>query len=89
MGWESETLRFPTTLDQEGIVRRLVRIRAMAQDERSMAELATMLEGVEHLPASKLGIAIIGATGFVAGKPDYAAVARKLEILAVNLKNLK
>ena len=87
VGWENETLRFPTKLDHEAIVKRLVGIRDMAA-EKGPAELAALLAGVETMPSAKIGVAVISAIPLVAGKPEYAALASRLEIVAVNLKNL-
>jgi hypothetical protein len=88
VGWENETLRFPTNLDHDTIVKRLVNIRAMAV-EKGPPELASLLDGVETMPPPKLGVAVISAISLLADKPEHGALASRLEIIAVNLKNIK
>ena len=87
MGWENETLRFPTNLDHDAIVKRLVGIRAMAA-EKGPPELVAVLENVETMPRAKLGVTVISAISLLADKPEHNALASRLEMLAVNLKNL-
>lgn len=87
MDWTNETLRFPTNLDRDAIVRRLVNMRTRAAEE-GPAELATLLAGVEDMPSAKVGMVTIAAISMLTEKPEYRALASKLELLAVNLKNL-
>ncbi|MGE0874515.1 MAG: hypothetical protein AB7O31_07600 [Burkholderiales bacterium] len=87
MDWTNETLRFPTNLDRDAIVRRLVNMRTRAAEE-GPAELATLLAGVEDMPSAKVGMVTIAAISMLTEKPEHRALASKLELLAVNLKNL-
>lgn len=87
MGWENETLRFPTNLDHDAIVKRLVGIRAAAA-EKGPPDLVAALANVETMLPAKLGITVISAISLLADKPEHNALASRLEMLAVNLKNL-
>lgn len=88
MGWENETLRFPTNLDHAAIVRRLVGIRAAAL-EKGPPELAALLDGVEAMAAPRVGVTVISAISLLNERPEHQALAQRLEMLAVNLKNLR
>ncbi len=87
MDFQNETLRFPTNLDREAIIKRLVRTRELAV-ERGFTELAAKFEGVESMPGPKIGIAVISAISLPTEKPEHKALLTRLEMLAVNLKNL-
>jgi len=88
VGWENETLRFPTNLDRDAIVARLARVRELAET-KGHTELAQLLSGAESMPAAQIGVTIIGAIGLVSGKPEFKSLSDRLEMLAVNLKNLR
>jgi hypothetical protein len=85
---ENETLRWPTNLDQAGIVERLVQVRAQAE-RIGLAEIAQRLEGVESMPPGQLGASVIGALTWIQEKPEYPAITSQLAMVAMNLKNLK
>lgn len=84
---EDETLRFPTNLDHAAIVARLVKVRGRAQDA-GLAELAQRFAGVEQMAKAQIGGAVIGALTWLQDKPEHNALARELEMVAMNLKNL-
>ena len=88
MSNDYETLRWPTNLDREAILCRLVQIRESAQSS-GLAELATLFANVENMPSAKIGATVIAGITLAQDKPEYKAIATQLEMLAVNLKNLK
>jgi hypothetical protein len=88
VGWEEETLRFPTNLDRAAIVERLGKIRETAQAS-GLAELASTLADIEALPSAQIGARVIAALTSVQDKPEHRSIATNLQIVAVNLKNLK
>ncbi len=88
MNNENETLRWPTNLDQAAIVKRLVQVRESAQ-AAGQAELAARFEKVEGMSGGQIGAAVIGALTWLQDKQDMRAFATQLEMVAVNLKNLK
>ena len=85
---EHETLRWPTNLDQAGIVERLVEVRAMAE-AAGLTEIAARFVGVESMPAGEIGANVIGALTSIQEKPEHAAIIMQLSTVAMNLKNLK
>ena len=85
---ENETLRWPTNLDQTGIVERLVGVRAMAE-AAGLPEIAARFGGVESMPAGEIGANVIGALTSIQEKPEYAEITMQLSMVAMNLKNLK
>jgi hypothetical protein len=84
----NETLRWPTNLDHRAIVARLVQLREQAA-AAGLAELGARFDGIESLHAGQIGARVIGALNWVQEKPEYRAYATQLEMVAVNLKNLK
>ena len=85
---EYETLRWPTNLDRAGIVARLVQVRAAAE-AAGLVDIAARFVGVESMASGQIGSNVIGALTWLQEKPEYRAIATQLEMVAVNLKNLK
>ncbi len=88
MGTEYETLRWPTNLGREQIVQRLAEIREAARAE-GVAEIVARFEGVETMPAPQIGVNVVGALTWLQDKPEHNPLAQRLEMVAVNLKNLR
>ncbi|MEA3194301.1 MAG: hypothetical protein QOD26_2634 [Betaproteobacteria bacterium] len=81
---ENETLRWPTNLDRAGIEKRLVQVR-----DAGVQELARFFSGLETMTAAQLGTAVVTAMTWIQDKPEHGAIATQLEMVAMNLKNLK
>ena len=79
-----ETLRWPTNLDRAGIEKRLVQVR-----ESGVPELAERFSALEKMTSAQLGAAVVSALGWIEGKPEHRALATQLEMVAMNLKNLR
>ena len=88
MSNENETLRWPTNLDREAIVGRLVQVRAMA-GEAGLDEIAARFAGVEDMASAQIGANVVGALTWIQDKPEYPAITTQLAMVAMNLKNLK
>ena len=84
---DNETIRWPTNLDRAAIEGRLVQVRNAARGE-SLDELVALLDGVETKPAAQLASAVIGALAWADGK-GHEAIEKQLQMVALNLKNLK
>ena len=84
MSHENETLRWPTNLDRAGIEKRLVEVR-----DAGVKELAAFFAGLEKMTAAQLGAAVVAALSWIQSKPEHRALATQLEMVAMNLKNLK
>jgi hypothetical protein len=85
---ENETLRWPTNLDHAAIVKRLVEVRAAAQ-AAGLAQLAAGFDAVETMPAGRLASAVVAALTSIQEAPEHRAIAMQLEMVAINLKNLR
>jgi hypothetical protein len=84
MSNDYETLRWPTNLDRAGIEKRLAQLR-----DSGVPELAGRFTNLEKMTAAQLGAAVVAALSWVQGKPEHRAIATQLEMVAMNLKNLK
>jgi hypothetical protein len=83
-----ETIRWPTNLDRPAIEKRLVQARATAEKE-GWTELANLLAGVEKKSAAEIGKAVMASLDWVQRQPEMRSFAVQLEMVALNLKNLK
>lgn len=88
MSNEYETLRWPTNLDRDSIVARLVEVRELARTN-DRQELAAFFADVEAVPSARIGASVIAALSWIEGKPEYKAFSTQLSMVAMNLKNLK
>jgi hypothetical protein len=83
-----ETLRWPTNLDRAGIEQRLVQVREDAL-AAGYADIAKLLEQPNRMSAAQLGGNVVAALTLVQEKSGQTTIARQLEMVALNLKNLK
>ena len=83
-----ERLRWPTNLDRAGIEGRLVQVRESARASH-LPEVAALFERLPALSAGQLGTNVVAALTLVQEKPEHRAIATQLEMVAMNLKNLK
>ena len=88
MSDDYETLRWPTNLDRAGIEKRLVQVRDAAQ-AAGLTGLAARFESLDKLTAAQLGARVVASLTDVQEKPEHRAIAMQLEMVAMNLKNLK
>ena len=85
---ENETLRWPTNLDHGAIVARLVEVRTGAQ-AAGLPELAARFADIESMPAARIASAVVAALTSIQEVPEHRALAMQLEMVAINLKNLR
>jgi len=83
-----ETLRWPTNLDRAAIEQRLIKARTTAQGQ-GWSEVAALLAGVESKSAPEIAKTVMAALEWVQRQPEMRAFALQLEMVALNLKNLK
>ncbi|HEY5897424.1 MAG TPA: hypothetical protein VIV54_07665 [Burkholderiales bacterium] len=88
MGTETETLRWPTNLDRAAIEQRLIHAREIAV-QQGLTEVASLLADVEHKPPSQIAMAVMGTLDWLEHKPELRSYTLQLEMVALNLKNLK
>jgi hypothetical protein len=85
---EVETLRWPTNLDHDAIVSRLVRFREAAAS-CGLQNLSAHFADVEHMAAAKIALQVVGTLTWLLERSEYRPLAKRLEMVAMNLKNLR
>jgi hypothetical protein len=85
---EYETLRWPTNLDRAGIELRLVLVRDYAL-ANGLPEIAAYFENVPRLRSAQLGAVVLSALNALQKSPYHRQIVTQLEMVAMNLKNLK
>ncbi len=88
MANENETLRWPTNLDRPGIEKRLVQVREAAE-KAGLSNLTSLFSDVAALSSGQLGANVIAALNLVQEMSEHGAITKQLEMVAMNLKNLK
>lgn len=88
MNTHDKTLKLVTNLDRAGIEQRLGQIRGAAQ-AAGLAELAQMFAGIEGAPRAQLEQSVRSALKWLADKPDQKVLSAQLELVEINLPNLK
>jgi len=83
-----ETLRWPTNLDRAAIEKRLVQVRDAAQAS-GLEEVARLLKDPSKMSGPQIGAAVVAALERVQEKHEHGAITTQLEMVAMNLKNLK
>jgi len=88
MSTHDKTLKLVTNLDRAGIEQRLGQIRDAARSA-ALAELAQMFAGFEGATRAQLEQKIRAALKWLADKPDHKALSAQIELVEINLPNLK
>jgi hypothetical protein len=88
MSTEYETLRWPTNLDRAAIELRLVQVRDYAL-ANGLPEIAAYFENVPRLGSAQLGAVVLSALNALQKSPEHRQIVTQLEMVAMNLKNLK
>ena len=88
MGNEDKTLRMVTNLDRGAIEGKLAEVRKTAQS-KNLVELASMFAGVEGMPRAQIETRVGNALKWLADKPQHQQITAQLELVELNLKNLK
>lgn len=85
---EDETLRWPTNLDRAGIEARLIEVRENAR-RFGMVEIVRLFENLGSMSAAQIGTNVVAALTLLQSKPGHRPLTMQLEMVAMNLKNLK
>jgi hypothetical protein len=85
---ENETLRWPTNLDRRGIEERLILVREAAL-AAGLTDLAARFADVRQMTPAQIGASVVSAMSWVQERPEHRPIATQLEMVAMNLKNLK
>jgi hypothetical protein len=83
-----KTVRMLTNLDRKAVEAKLAEVRQAAQSAK-LQELASLFSGVEGLPRAQIEPRVQKAQQLLAGKAQYQRMAADLELVEMNLKNLK
>ena len=85
---EEKTLKLVTNLDRKAIEGKLAEVRSDAQ-AASLKELADMFNGIEGMPRAQIEQKVKNAIKWLADKPQHNRIASQLELVGLNLANLK
>jgi len=88
MAGDDKTMRMVSNLDRKAIEGKLGEARAFAQSS-NLAELASMFAGVEGMPRAQIETRVANALKWLADKPQHQKITGVLELVELNLKNLK
>lgn len=88
MGTHEKTLKLVTNLDRGAIEARLGEARSAAQ-AAGLSDLAQMFVGIEGSPRARIEQSVGNALKWLAGKPGHQGIAALLELVEINLPNLK
>lgn len=88
MGTHDKTLKLVTNLDRGGVEARLVEIRTKAQ-AANLAELAALFAGIEGMPRAQMETRVKNALKWLSDKPQHQGITAQLELVEINLPNLK
>lgn len=93
MSADSETIRWPTNLDRAAIEKRLAAVAVKAV-ELELPDIARCFANVSMLPPARIAAGVVASLTWLANRPPaererLAAITRELEMVALNLKNLK
>jgi len=88
MASDDKTVRMVTNLDRKAVEGKLADVRKAAQS-RNLSELASMFLGVEGMPRAQIEQRVKNALQWLADKPQHNRIATDLELVELNLKNLK
>jgi hypothetical protein len=88
MSGYDKTLKLVTNLGRAEIEQRLGEIRGAAQSA-NLAGLVQLLTAIEGAPRSQLEHKVKSAVKWLADKPEHKGLMAQLELVEINLPNLK
>jgi hypothetical protein len=88
MSSHDKTLKLVTNLDRTAVEGRLGEIRKAAQSS-NLADLASMFDGIEGMPKAQIEQRVRNALKWLADKPQHKGLHAQLELVEINLPNLK
>jgi hypothetical protein len=88
MSMHDKTLKLVTNLDRGAIEAKLGEVRNTAQSG-NLAELASLFSGIEGMPRAQIETRVRNALKWLSDKPQHQGLAAQLELVEINLPNLK
>ncbi|HEY2338476.1 MAG TPA: hypothetical protein VGI18_14020 [Burkholderiales bacterium] len=83
-----KTLKLVTNLERPAIEARLADVRKAAQ-AAGLADVAGLLGGIEGAPRAQMEEKVKGALKALISKPEHKSLHAQLELVEINLPNLK
>jgi hypothetical protein len=83
-----KTLKLVTNLDRAAVEGRIADVRKAAQ-AGNLGELAKVLTGIEGMPRAQMEARVRSALKLLADKPEHKGLFAQLELIELNLPNLK
>jgi len=88
MSSHEKTLKLVTNLDRAAIEARLADVRKAAQDA-GLADIAGLLGGTEGAARAQMEEKVKAALKALATRPEHKSLTAQLELVEINLPNLK
>jgi CTP:molybdopterin cytidylyltransferase MocA len=88
MSSHEKTLKLVMNLDRPAVEARIADVRKLAQASK-LDELAGMFNGVEGMPRAQMETRVQNALKWLKGKPEHQNLQAQLELVELNLPNLK
>ena len=83
-----KTMKLVTNLDRKAIEAKLAQVRSESA-QANLKELADMFAGVEGMPRAQIEQKVKNALKWLADKPQHNRISSQLELVGINLHNLK
>ena len=83
-----KTMKIVTNLDRKAIEAKLAQVRSEA-GQANLKELADMFAGVEGMPRAQIEQKVKNALKWLSDKPQHNRISSQLELVGLNLPNLK
>jgi CTP:molybdopterin cytidylyltransferase MocA len=88
MSSHEKTLQLVMNLDRPAVEAHIAEVRQLAQ-AGNLAELAAMFNGIEGMPRAQMEARVKNALKWLNGKPEHHGLHTRLELVELNLPNLK
>jgi hypothetical protein len=88
MSGHEKTMKLVTNLDRAAIEAKIGEARRAAQ-AAGLGDLARMFAGIEGAPRAQIEQKVKNALKWLADKPEHKGVIALLELVEINLPNLK
>jgi len=88
MSSNDKTLKLVTNLDRGAIEARLAELRKAAE-AKNLKDLAQLFQGIEGMPRAQMEQRVRNALKWLSDKADHQDLYTKLELVELNLPNLK
>lgn len=85
---QDHTLKIVTNLGRPEIEARLVEVRTAAQ-AKGLNDLAQLFAGIEGMPRAQMETKVNNALKWISDQPGHGDIMALLELVGLNLKNLK